>query len=127
MSIPSGKSRREMGSFRPRIWSRRGQWAIRQIPSSQHSTLPGDRPIVAPRRATMLYFRFVPNAFVLGVVEVKLGEAGRIVKRKQEVRRIQYSLRCIGEFDVTARQIHTWCAECIGGLLLAKRWKKEKY
>jgi rRNA maturation endonuclease Nob1 len=75
----------------------------------------------------MLYFRFVANAFVLGVVEVKLGEASRIVKRKQEVRRIQYSLRCIGEFDVTVRQMHTWCAECIGGLLLVKRSKKKKY
>jgi hypothetical protein len=54
----------------------------------------------------MLYFRFVANAFVLGVVEVKLWEAGRIVKGKQDVRTIQYSLRRIGEFDVTARQMH---------------------
>jgi hypothetical protein len=46
----------------------------------------------------MFYFRFVPNAFVLGVVEVKLWEAGRNVKRKQEVRGLQYSLRCIGVF-----------------------------
>src|ERR1700722_17758433 len=107
MSIPSRKSRREMGSFRPRIWSRRGQWAIRQIPSARHSTLPGDRPIVAPRRATMLYFRFVANAFVLGVVEVKVWGGSRIVKGKQDVRTIQYSLRWIGEFDVTVRQMHT--------------------
>jgi hypothetical protein len=34
----------------------------------------------------------------LGVVEVKLWEAGRNVKRKQEVRGLQYSLRCIGVF-----------------------------
>src|ERR1700759_2977506 len=99
MSIPSRKSRREMGSFRPRIWSRRGQWAIRQIPPARHSTLPGDRPIVAPRRATMLYFRFVANAFVLGVVGGKLLEPGRKVKGKGFVRGRQLLLRSIGEFD----------------------------
>jgi hypothetical protein len=36
----------------------------------------------------------------LGVVEVKLWEPRRIVKRKQGIRRRQYSLRWIGEFDV---------------------------
>jgi len=52
----------------------------------------------------MLYFRFVTNTFVLGVVGVKLWEEGRIVKRKQDVRGRQYLLRCIGEFDVKPRQ-----------------------
>jgi hypothetical protein len=52
----------------------------------------------------MLYFRFVANTFVLGVGEVKLWEARRIVKGKQEVRGVQYSLYRIGEFDVKPRQ-----------------------
>jgi hypothetical protein len=66
----------------------------------------------------MLYFRFVPNAFVLGVVEVKLWEASRNVKRKQEVRRLQYSLRCIGETDVETRRNAGCLRGAIGGSLL---------
>src|SRR5580704_5055308 len=100
MSIPSRKSRREMGSFRPSIWSRRGQCAIRRTPPARPRHRRETARIVAPRLATMLYFRFVTNTFVLGVGVVKLWEAARIVKRKQDVRGCQYSLRCIGEFDV---------------------------
>ena len=48
----------------------------------------------------MLCFRFVANTFVLGVVEVKLGERRCIVKQKRRIRGCQYSLRHIGEFDV---------------------------
>jgi hypothetical protein len=44
----------------------------------------------------MLYFRFVANTFVLGVVEVTLGEAGGIVKGKRILGGLQYSLRRIG-------------------------------
>jgi hypothetical protein len=48
----------------------------------------------------MFWFRFGTNAFVLGVVGVKLWEERRVVKRKQGIRGWQYSLRWIGEFDV---------------------------
>jgi hypothetical protein len=41
----------------------------------------------------MLYFRFVANAFVLSVGEVKLWEAGFIVKRKQEVSQRESNIR----------------------------------
>jgi hypothetical protein len=51
----------------------------------------------------MLYFRFVTNAFVLGVVEAKLGEVGCIVKGKRILGGIQYSLRCIGQIDGNMR------------------------
>jgi hypothetical protein len=74
----------------------------------------------------MFYFRFVTNTFVLGVVEVKLGEEGRIVKRKQEVRGIQYSLRCIGEFDVKTRQNVRGKTSCRGGCLLVTWRESEK-
>jgi hypothetical protein len=74
----------------------------------------------------MLYFRFVTNTFVLGVVELKLWEEGCIVKRKQEVRGIQYSLRCIGEFDVKTRQNVRGGTSCRGGCLLVTWRESEK-
>ena len=66
----------------------------------------------------MLYFRFVANAFVLGVVAVNLGEAGCIVKRKQEARGIQYSLRRISEFDVKPPQTVEFGQGVVARLLL---------
>jgi hypothetical protein len=74
----------------------------------------------------MLYFRFVANAFVLGVVEVKLWEARRNVKRKQGVRGIQYSLRWIGEFDMKTRQNMKDGRTLIGRSLLVKWRESEK-
>jgi hypothetical protein len=75
----------------------------------------------------MLYFRFVANAFVLGVVEVKLWEARRKVKGKGV---LEDSKNCCAGLansmewrgDAAFRS-----CEFVAGALLVKRRKIEKH